>query len=91
MVMLPAIGNVALTIPPGVINVLSLIVGALAAWSGLNGVIHIAQGASMFSGAKGRPQKREEAVETCKDGAWGLGIGASIIAIIAAIRNAAGV
>jgi hypothetical protein len=89
--MLPAIGSVVLTIPPGVINVLSLIVGAFAAWSGVNGVIHIAQGASMFSGARGRPQKREEAVETSKDGAWGLAIGASLIAIIAAIRAAAGV
>lgn len=89
--MLPAIGNVALTIPPGVINVLSLIVGGFAGWSGVNGVIHIAQGASMFSGAKGRPQVRELAVETCKDGAWGLAIGASLIAIIATIRSAAGV
>jgi hypothetical protein len=88
---IPQLGNVALTIPPGVINVVSLIVGAFAAWSGVNGIIHIAQGASMFSGAKGRPQKREEAVETSKDGAWGLAIGASLIAIIGAIRAAAGV
>jgi hypothetical protein len=91
MVMLPTIGTIALTIPPGVINVVSLIITAFAAWSGINGIIHIAQGASMFSGAKGRPQKREEAVETAKDGAWGLAIGAGIVAIIAGIRNAAGV
>lgn len=89
--MIPVIGAAAITIPPGVINVISLIVGAFAAWSGVNGIIHIAQGASMFSGAKGRPQKREEAVETCKDGGWGLAIGASLIAIIGAIRAAAGV
>lgn len=89
--MLPSIGAAFLTIPPGVLNVISLIVGAFATWALVNGVIHIAQGASMFSGAKGRPQKREEAVETCKDGAWGLAIGASLIAIITSIRGAAGV
>jgi hypothetical protein len=88
---IPQLSNIALTIPPGVINVVTLIVGAFAAWSGVNGIIHIAQGASMFSGAKGRPQKREEAVETSKDGAWGLAIGASLITIIGVIRAAAGV
>jgi len=89
--MLPQLGAAAITVPPQVISVVSLIVGAFAAWSGVNGVIHIAKGASMFSGAKGRPQKREEAVETCMDGAWGLAIGAGLIGIIAVVRSAAGV
>lgn len=89
--MIPQIGNIAFTIPPGIVNVLSLIIGGMATWSGINGIMHIAQGASGFSGAKGRPQKREECVETMKDGAWGVAIGASIIAIIAGIRAAVGV
>lgn len=89
--MIPQLGAASFTIPPGVINVFSLLIGAFAAWSGVNGILHIAQGASMFSGAKGRPQKREEAMETCKDGAWGLAIGSSMVAIIVGIRAAVGV
>lgn len=89
--MIPQLGASTFVIPPQLITALSLIVGGFATWSVINGVIHIAQGASMFSGARGRPQKREEAVETSKDGAWGLAIGAGLIAIIAAIRSALGV
>lgn len=88
---IPALGNIAITVPPQVVNGLSIFVALFALWSGISGIIHIAHGASMISGAKGRPQKREEAVATCMDGAWGLVIGSALIAIIAMFRAAAGV
>lgn len=89
--MIPNLSNISITIAPQLINGASLIVSALAAWSGINGIVSIAQGASMFSGAKGRPQKREEAMETCKDGAWGIAIGAGLLGIVGTVRAALGV
>lgn len=91
MVNVPALGPVAFTVPAQIVTIFSLLIGAFATWSCLNGLLHIAQGASQFSGAKGRPQKREEAVETAKDGAWGLAIGAAMIGIIGIVRSAMGV
>lgn len=74
-----------ITVPPQLLTLVAALIAIVLVWGFFNGLYHVADGLATYGSSKGQKQKREEAINTARDGAIGSGLCVAGAAIIGAI------
>lgn len=86
---LPALPTIA--VPPQLLTLVAALIAIVLIAGFFNGLYHVAEGLRIYGSAKGQKQKREEAIDTARDGAVGAGLcfagGAILTAITLLVRG----